>query len=398
VTERTGGEAQVVDEAGIGGHVEPGFEAVADAFAENFAIRGEVGAAFAATLDGRPVVDLWGGVADSSSGRRWREDTLQLVFSGTKGFTALCMAMLIDRGQLNMEEPVCSYWPHFAAKGKQEITVAEVFSHRCRLPGLHQPLSRQDVLDPQRIAELLAARAPESDPRAGFIYHAITYGWLCDGLMRHIDGRSIGRFFADEVAGPLGLEIWIGLPAELEPRVAVLQYGRQWLEAPLRGPDPLQGDALWASIYENPPLFSNEEIPWNRREFHATEIAAANGIGTARSIARLYGALVRGGELDGVRLLSAETVALIQTPLAEGREPFGNELKIWGAGFGLQTEKQPLGPVSAAFGANGAGGSTHGAWPQERVGLSYAMNEMREYPGGDERARALLDALLACLG
>lgn len=379
----------------IDGRVEPEFERVADAFLENFTMRSDVGASFAAVYDGRLVVDLWGGVADSAAGRPWQRDTLQLIFSGAKGLTALCMAMLIDRNLLKLEDPVCVHWPAFAANGKQEITVAQVLSHCARLPGMRTPIGVQQMLDPVAMAALLADQAPESDPRGvGCIYHGVTYGWLCDGLMRHVDGRSIGQFFAQEVAVPLGLDLWIGLPAEMEPRVAVLEYAPNWGKNVYAQTEPFPGDQLWASIGENPPLCPPDLATlWNLPALHAAEIAASNAIGTARSIARLYGALARGGEIDGVRIISPEALALVRAPLASGLHPYTKEHMAFAAGFALQNETDSFGPPPAAFGHTGLGGSTHGAWPQERVGFSYAMNEMRDDPTGDPRPNALLDAL-----
>jgi CubicO group peptidase (beta-lactamase class C family) len=379
-----------------GGGVEPGFERVAHAFEENFTSRGELGASFAAVLDGRSVVDLWGGLADGVHCRPWQRDTMQPIFSGTKGLTALCMAMLIDRGLLKLEDPVCQYWPEFAANGKQEITVAEMLSHRARLPGVRRHVSLEDVLDPEKIATLLAAQAPERDPRAAFIYHARTIGWICDGLIRRIDGRSTGRFFAEEVARPLGLDLWIGLPAELERRVAVLQYGPDWGQSAYGRPGSFPGDELWAMISENPKLYPVGELPWNLPAFHAAEIPSSNAIGSARSIALLYGALARGGEIDGIQIISSKTLAAVLEPLASGVHPYTGELMSFGAGFALQTEDAPLGPAEVAFGHSGAGGSVHGAWPHLRVGFSYAMNELRDGLDGDGRPGALLEALYEC--
>lgn len=381
------------DGVSIDGYVEPGFEPVAYAFAENFALRGDLGAAFAANVDGRAVVDLWGGTADSASGKPWREDTMQLIFSGSKGLTVLCVAMLIDRGLLRLEDPVCSHWPEFAANGKESITVADVLSHRARLPGVRTPLSFDDVLHPRVVEDLLAAQAPESDPRADFIYHARTLGWLCDALIRRVDGRTTGRFFAEEVAGPLGLDLWIGLPAEQESRVAVLEYGPRW-DA---DPNPFPGDDLWASINANPMLYPVREMPWNLPFLHAAEIPSSNAIGTARSIARLYGALACGGEIDDVRIISPRTIARVSAPAASGPDPFDGRPLAYGVGFQLQTAAMPFGPETDAFGFTGTGGGTHGAWPRAHVGFSYAMSQLRDDPDGDERPRALLDALHACL-
>lgn len=383
----------------IDGFVAPGFEPVAEAFAESFEVRGEVGAAFAATRDGRPVVDLWGGLADRDAGSPWREQTLQPIFSGTKGLTALCVAILVERERLALEAPVSAYWPEFAVNGKDAITVAEVLSHRARLPGVRTAVDEVDVLDPRRMADLLARQAPEADPRAAFVYHPLTWGWLCGELVRRVDGRSLGRFFAEEVAGPLGLELWIGLPPELEPRVAVLVYAAGWGTHPAARPDAFPGDALWASIWANPPWFWPHWRPWNLPAWHAAEIPAANAIGTARSIARLYGALACGGELDGTRVISAAALAQAVAPLATGLDPFAEDPTAirFAAGFRLQGAQRALGPPEEAFGHGGTGGSVHGAWPRERVGFSYAMNELRDDTSPDERSRALLAALHRCL-
>ncbi|HEV7941521.1 MAG TPA: serine hydrolase domain-containing protein [Solirubrobacteraceae bacterium] len=383
----------------IGGRVARGFEPVAEAFAGNFANLGELGAAFAVTLDGRPVVDLWGGVADSSCDRPWQEDTMQLIFSGTKGLTALCMAMLIDRGLVELDDPVCLHWPQFAAKGKEAVTVAEVVSHRGRLPAVRTPVSIEEILDGSRMATLLADQPQERDPRAAFIYHRLTYGWLCGEIVRRVDGRSLGRFFAEEVAAPLGLELWIGLPSALEERVARLQYGPEWGKSVFGGfdSDPFEGDELWASIWRNPLLYPDGDLPWNLPALHAAQMPGANAIGTARSIARLYGALARGGELDGVRIISAETLELARVPLASGAHPYTKDQMAFGAGFQLQTDPVPFGPPADAFGHDGMGGSVHCAWPTERVGLSYAMNELRDDLDGDPRPHALLEALHGCL-
>jgi CubicO group peptidase (beta-lactamase class C family) len=369
----------------IDGFVEPAFEPVREAFEQNFTERGEFGAAFAATLDGRPVVDLWGGLADARSQARWQDDTLQLVFSGTKGFVAVCMLMLIERGKLAFDDPVARYWPEFATAGKEKVQVRQVVSHQAGLPGIREPITCGDVTNDVRMAQLLAAQAPFFPPGSGVCYHALTYGWLCGELVRRIDGRSIGTFFAEEIAGPLDLELWIGLPEALEPRVSVL---RGTLAAPPE-PPPSLADAARA-ISSNPPLFEGEPNAWNSREYHAAEIPGAGAIGTARSIARLYGCLACGGELDGVRILAPETVELGRRELARGPDLcFGWPL-AFGVGFALQTELREFGPPETAFGHCGAGGSAHGAWPDARVGFSYAMNEMRD---DMERSDALLAAL-----
>ena len=380
--------------AAVGGFAAPGFEAVAREFERNLDERGELGAAFAACVDGEPVVDLWGGRAEpGADGRPWREDTLQLIFSGTKGLVATCVLMLVDRGRLDLDAPACAYWPEFAAQGKERITVAELASHRARLPGVAAPLEKSDLTDDRRMASLLAAQAPETDPRAAATYHPLTYGWLCGELVRRVDGRSVGRFFAEEVAGPLELELWIGLPEELEPRVSTLVTAAGWGSHPMNDDAALAQDELLRRIWANPPILAAGELAWNSRAYHAAELPGGGAIGTARSLARLYGCLARGGELDGVRLLSAETLALGRRELSRFRDPFSDEPYAYGVGYELQTEQGVLGPAAGAFGHTGAGGSIHAAWPEQRVGVSYAMNELRDDPAGDPRSQALLRAL-----
>ena len=378
------------------GTVADGFEPVTAAFEENFTRRAELGASFAAYLDGEPVVDVWGGVADPRTDRPWQEDTTAVLFSGTKGLTALCVAMLIDRGLLDHGAPVAEYWPEFAANGKERITVAEALSHRARVPGLRSENTVEQLFDRERMIALLADQPPETDPRAAFAYHALTYGWICDALCERVDGRPIGTFFAEEVAAPLGLELWIGLPAELESRVAWLTCGPDWGNSPEAQEGAFEGDELWASIYERPPLLSADNLFWNEPGCHQAVLAGSNGVGTARSVARLYGALARGGELDGVRLLSAEALHTATRTLVADVEPFAGEEMRFGAGFQLQSGGF-FGPVARAFGHGGAGGTNQGAWPVERVGFCYLMNEMRDNAVPDERVAPLLAALHSCI-
>ncbi|GAA4639560.1 serine hydrolase domain-containing protein [Actinoallomurus vinaceus] len=371
----------------------PGFEEVAEEFERNFTDRGEVGAAFAAVRDGRPVVDLWGGLADRATGRPWRQDTLQLVFSGTKGLVAVCLLILIDRGLLELDAPVADHWPEFAAGGKGAIRVRDVVSHRARLPGIRSPLVEADLTDPRNLAGLLAAQAPDPDPRAGLVYHALTYGWLAGELVRRVDGRTVGRFFADEVAAPLGLDLWIGLPAAYEDRVSTLEYAPGWGAGPAADPRQLADDALFHRIWRNPPIFPTDHIPWNSRAFHEAEIPGAGAIGTARSIARLYGCLACGGVLDGVALLGSAALEQGRSPLAEGTDPFSKDPMAYGVGLQLQTPLRLLGPAPDAFGHDGAGGSVHAAWPRNGIGFSYSMNQLRDAEPVDSRRRALLTAL-----
>jgi CubicO group peptidase (beta-lactamase class C family) len=335
--------------------VAPGFEAVAEAFESGF---------FAASVEGELVVDL---------GDR---DDLVLIFSGTKGLVALCLLVLIEEGRLRLDDPVAAYWPEFSSA---DVLVRHVVSHTAGLPGLMPPPELEELLDDERMASRVATQQPFWPPGERLAYHALTYGWLCGGLVRRIDGRSIGTFFADRVAKPLGLELWIGLPAALEPRVAELVRAPGYAVS-------FEGDDVSLLEAQYGPVLTH--FPWNEPAFHAAEIAAANAIGTARSIALLY------GRLD--RILGPETLRLGRTELSRGLCAITRFPYAFGVGFELQTELGTLGPPADAFGHTGSGGSAHGAWPDERVGFSYAPTELRSVEG-DYRARRLLAALHGCL-
>jgi CubicO group peptidase (beta-lactamase class C family) len=368
-----------------------GFEDVARAFETNFLRHGEVGAAFAVYCGRDLIVDLWGGLAHRETGRPWQQDTLQLIFSGTKGLCAVCVLALVERGLINLRDPVAAYWPEF---GKTEILIADVMSHTSRLPGIETPLSVYDLTADRKIAALLAAQHPSDDPRAAYCYHPLTYGWLCGELIRRVDGRSIGRFFREEVAIPLDLELWIGLPEEYELRVSNLELASDWGTSPFLNPAVQAADPLTRSIWGNPPFFAADVFPWNERAFHRMEIPAVNGIGTARSMAHLYAALVGANASSP---LSAETVQLARHTLSDGFDQVHGIRAHWGVGFELQTELMAYGPPPDAFGVGGAGGSVHGAWPSHGVGFSYAMNLMRDDQEVDPRADALLTSLDRCL-
>ena len=375
----------------IGGFVADGFQPVAEQFARNFSELGDVGAAFAVVRHGETVVDLWAGIA--AQARAWAEDTLQVVFSGTKGLTATCMLMLVDRGQLELEKPVAHYWPEFAANGKERLLVRDIVSHHSGLPGITgRALGIDDLADDRAMEALLAAQPQSPDPNAYRCYHALTIGWLCGGVLRRIDGRSLGRFFAEEVAGPLGLDIWIGLPEAQEPRVGTLQLASDWGPWDFGLTSEQKADPTRRSIWANPPLFPTEGLAWNRRPFHACEMPGGGGIATARSMARHYACLANGGELDGVRLMRRETLDAGRRELNRFVDPFIGEAMAFGAAYSLQTEQGRFGPPADAFGHSGAGGSIHCAWPSQGLGLSYVMNEMRADPQ-DLRTRGMLKAL-----
>src|SRR5215472_4063053 len=259
----------------IHGDVAPGFGLVAEEFERNFAERGELGAGFTVIRDGKPLVDLWGGVADRASGRPWTADTLQILFSGTKGLISACLLLLLERGCLQLEAPVAAYWPEFAAAGKADVRVRDLVTHSAGLPGLQVPVTWREAVDARRMASLLSNQARSGDSRATRTYHAATFGWLCGELVRRVDGRSIGRFFAEEIARPLDLEIWIGLPAELEPRVSTVELADTWGRETGISADRLADDPLRRAI-DNPPRYDPDNFPWNERAWHAAEVPSSN--------------------------------------------------------------------------------------------------------------------------
>ncbi|GAA1575656.1 serine hydrolase domain-containing protein [Kribbella hippodromi] len=355
---------------------------MAEEFARNFAERGEVGAAFAAYHRGELVVDLYGGTADPDTGRRWDHDTIHLMFSGTKGPTSACVLLLMQRGQLSLTDPLSRYWPEFGANGKESITIAEVLSHQARLPWVDAGYA--ELLDHDAMAAHLAAQAPAADPRAAFMYHPVTWGWLLDELVRRVDGRTVGRFFAEEFAQPLGLEVWIGLPEELH-----------WRAATMVAPEGVLVDGPWSDLNRPNPLWiPGAEKYWNTTEYRTAGLAAVGGYATARGMARFYASLL--DQTAGV--LTRETVALAQREIRRGTEPNWGSPMSYGAGFELTEQPEQSGQPEQpeqpkGFGHSGAGGSRHGAWPDREIAYSYLMNEVRVSP--DPRPISLLTALSA---
>jgi CubicO group peptidase (beta-lactamase class C family) len=378
----------------VQGEVAPGFEAVRDAFAANFDQQGEVGAAFSLHVRGEKVVDLWGGVADSSSGRGWEEDTLQLVFSTTKGATAICASLLAERGDLDVDAPVADYWPEFAAAGKEGVLVRHLLAHQAGLPVVERTLSLEEVLAWDPVVSALAESAPLWEPGTTHGYHALTYGWLVGEVVRRITGKSLGQFFAAEIAGPLGLDFFIGCPSGESQRVSrLIPFVRPQDEEAGRlydqffGPETLTGRALTLS-----GAFLDDV--WNLPAVHAAEIPAANGITTARSLSRMYAAVI--GDVDGVRLLKPHTVERARTRLTHGPDQVLFFNTRFGLGFMLSSAFSPFGG-EGSFGHPGAGGSVGFADPEAGVAFGYVMNKMQANLAGDQRTLGLIDAVYRSL-
>jgi CubicO group peptidase (beta-lactamase class C family) len=375
----------------IAGRVAAGYERVRDEFEAIVDRPGEAGAAFAALVEGVPVIDLWGGLSRRDPPTPWQEDTVQVVFSGTKGMVATCLLLLIDRGRISLDRPVAHYWPDFAQGGKSRVLVRHLVSHQAGLPLVDPSPTPIEATDPVLMADRLAKQAPVWPAGTAMTYHALTFGWLCDGLIRHVDGRSAGRFFAEEIAGPLGLDAWIGLPEQIVRRLATIFRAPDY-QSDLGNAGPEERDLL-NRVYAGGSL-AGPEFPWNDIRALRPEIAAVNGVASARAMARLYGCLARGGEIDGVRIISTDTARLGYAPLGAGLDRLTGAVLAFSVGFEIQSETQWYGPAVQAFGHSGAGGSVHGSWPHLRTGFSYSMNLMRTWTA-DGRAQRLLSALHA---
>jgi CubicO group peptidase (beta-lactamase class C family) len=385
----------------VRGEVDEGYGPVADAFRRNFAERGEIGAACAVYRDGRKVVDLWGGYRDGAARAPWREDTVVVMFSTTKGVSSLAVALAHSRGLFDYDVPVAAYWPEFAWRGKGEITVRQLLSHQAGLPVLDIPLTIVDLADLDLVAAALALQRPLWPAGSRHGYHGITLGWYESELLRRVDpaGRSLGRFFAGEIAGPLGLDFWIGLPEgfDLERRArihgrgpaAALVHFREFPRGLLLA--MMRPGSITRRAFGNPRELL-VDVNLNRPDVLAVEIPAANGIGEARAVAAAYSAAVT-GEL-GLSAQTLDALVRLADPPSGGADDLvlrtptsfslGNLKPMPGLPFGSS--------ANAAFGTPGNGGSFGLADPDTGVGYCYAPNRL-----GlgliDEREVAIRDAL-----
>lgn len=399
-----------VGEVAVHGTVAPGFEGVRAAFERNFREHGEVGASVGAYVDGEQKVDLWGGLADVAAGKAWQQDTVAIVYSVTKGATASLAWLLAQRGELDFDAPVVTYWPEFGGGGKADMPVRYLFTHQAGLPYLDQPLTRDEVLEGSKVVTVLEQQAPLWLPGTAHGYHAVTYGWLAGALIRRITGRRLGEVFADEIAGPLGLDFHIGLPSEDVGRVAQLVDTPPDPAAALDAvTDPAARELLLkvaAAMMDPESAFSralstNGVLPapdataWNDPRVYQAEIPAANGITNGRSLARMYAANVT--DVDGVRLLSDETVAQ-----ATAEQVYGPDRTLifptrFGTGFMLPTPDLPLLSASS-FGHVGVGGALGFGDTRYKVGFGYVQNLLASDPIGDQRTLGLIAALADAIG
>lgn len=382
-------------QANVQGEVAKGFERIRDVFADNWNDI-EIGASFSVVYQGETVVDLWGGYQDREGTIAWQRDTLVNVYSTTKGLASTAVAVLAGEGKLDYEAPVIDYWPEFGAEGKQHISVAQLLSHQGGLCGVDEKITVADLYDWDKMVNLLAAQKPLWEPGAAAGYHAVTWGYLAGELVRRITGKTLGQYFAENVAQPLEADFYIGLPDSEMHRVAVMIGPNRARVLPPKSdsPPPKMPD-LFAIALLNPsikPFRDASSYAWRK-----AEIAAANGQANARGIARIYGALANGGELNGVRIIDPEAIAEATRPEVDDQTDLviGRPMRR-ARGFILCTAGA-YGPNARSFGHGGAGGSTGFADPDANLAVGYAMNQMQADPNATPRSKKLIDATYACL-
>jgi CubicO group peptidase (beta-lactamase class C family) len=388
------------------GEVAPGFEEVASEFEKNFAQRNEMGAACAVYHEGRKVVDLWGGYRDREALASWEEDTLVLVFSATKGISALIVALAHSRGLIGYDEQVATYWPEFAQNGKENITVRQLLSHQAGLCAIDEPLNARVLADLDAVALILARQRPAWEPGTRHGYHSLSLGLYEGELIRRVDPqhRSLGRFFQEEVATPLGLEFYIGLPPSVpDSKVATIQ-----------GFNPLQmllhmnampvgmvlgymsPRSLTRRTFGNPKLRSPADF--NTPEYRRVELPAGNGIGEVRSMAKAYGIFAAGGHELSIGEDTLKAMATPPTPPSLGsRDEVLKTEMSYSLGFNRPSKAFRFGSGEESYGTIGAGGSFGFADPEAQVGFAYAPNKMGFHIWDDPREKALRDAVYRCL-
>lgn len=394
-----------------GGYAE-GFAPVAAQFAAHLRAGAEIGAGFTVYHRGQCVVDLWGGVADQANATPWERETRIVVFSVTKGLAAMALALLADRGQLAWDAPVATYWPGFGAAGKQAITVRMLVNHRAGLAAVDAPLALADCLEPARHAHLVAAleqQAPRWAPDTAQGYHAVTYGMYVRELFERIAGEPLGAFLTRELFAPLGADVSLGTPAELDPRIATLyppaprlRAARMFASALLPRSNEgrivraaLIGEGLPRRAFMNPPLGAGGLATYNSIEVRRAELAWASATASAHGLARAYLPFASGGEHAGRRYLAAATLAPVHARQSWSERDLVLQKPIgWSQGF-LKDETHLFCPHPESFGHAGMGGSLGWSDPTREVTIGYVMNRM-DWRVRSPRALALCRALYGC--
>lgn len=386
----------------VQGKCDTKFQHVADQFERNFRERGEVGASVNVIVEGETVVDLWGGIADQDTQKQWEEDTVSIVWSSTKGATALCAHILASRGKLDLDAPVTQYWPEFGQQGKESITVKMLLNHQAGLSVISKPLEQGAFSDWDTMIHALEQEKPFWEPGTRNGYHSLTFGWLVGEVIRRVSGKSLGQFFQDEVAKPLGLDFWIGLPEEIEPRVATMIMSNSQQDTPFNRA-AIKPGSIQSFMFNSGGFI--EGI--NSRSAHAAEVGAASGITNARGLARMYAPLANGGSLGDVSLVDQDTLA----KMSAVSSATGQDMNLliptrFSLGYmkSFDNRKQPTGLQDSiilsedAFGHAGMGGSMGFASPDNNMSFAYTMNKMGDGITVNERGQSLIDSTYRSLG
>ncbi len=376
----------------IHGFCAPEFEAVRAAFEHNHNSGAEVGSAAAVTVDGELVVDLWAGniTTDTSPNSPWERDTVITTWSVTKSMVALCCHLLSDRGELDLHAPIATYWPEFSANGKGRVTTANVLSHAAGISGFEHPVVAADMWDWDKMTSLLAAQTPWWEPGTQSGYHILTQGYLLGEVVRRITGRTVGQFFADEIAGPLGADFRIGIGPEDDHRIAHVIASAEEIDIPEGSLDTIA--ARSAAYPRRSALIANTH-PWRR-----AQVPSSNGHGNARAIARIHSMVANGGVVDGVRILSACACERIFEQQTYGMDLVLGRVIRQGLGFGLISPEMPLSPNPRSCYWFGRGGSLGLIDCDARMSFGYVVNRMEESTMDDTRAVSALGAVYKSLG
>lgn len=380
-----------IDGVTVHGRFDRKFERVASVFAENIRSGEDLGASYAVSVDGEMVIDIWGGHLDEEKMTPWAEDTIVNVYSSTKTVSFLCALVLADRGLMDFDAPVSTYWPEFAQNGKENVRVWHFMDHAAGLSGMDAELEPGDLYDWDKMVTLLAEQAPWWEPGTATGYHALTQGYLIGEAVRRITGKSLGQFLADEIAGPLDADFFIGVPDSELSRIGHLVHGENATSISI-SEDP---DSIGHRTFRNPLARAEDS---KTREWKQAEIPAANGHGNARSLVRLQTPLACGGSAFGVDLVSEETAKSIMVPRIEGTDLALQFPVTFGLGFALNRGPVPLSPNENACFWAGWGGSFILVDQDARLTSGYAMNKM--YPAliGDTRSYKMLQTAYDCLG
>ena len=385
----------------ISGSVDPAFQIVAYAFAENFSERGEIGAAFSVVIDGKTVIEIWGGerkkLSDTTKSAPWQRDTLVGFYSVGKPFAALCLLQLIDQGTVGLDSPVCDYWPEFAENGKENVTIRHILTHQSGLPAVREKLPEGAMLNWSLMTEKLAATKPWFTPGSQSVYHTNTYGYLVSEPVRRITGLSIGEYFNQHIASPLNADVYFGVKDSDLNRIADTNWHPTG-----EAPDPqilelakTAADRMEAYSYFNPSGLSSLGV-MNTPAWRQAEIPSTNGQGTARGVANIYHVLAQGGSYDGVTLLSPELLAEASRAQWQGLCPILKREASFGLGFQITRPDRAFGKNPNSFGHFGSGGSLGFADPDLKLGFGSVINDVIPRWQSD-RNKALLESLYECV-